>query len=469
MFTSEVHAMVDLEALNDFAAIDTIEKLNGSLRSDFTVSGSLRKLSRDSALTALSFLQNGIFRFEEAGIKLKNIPVTLDHVTGTAVWDNDVRFDSLSMRINETNLMISGSIQHLTDYLLYHGLLKSSLEITTDNLDISKYLNQSTSTKTGSGYKSLSLFPSRMYLKAHLKAGNFTAGKFKASAMSVNLSALKDSVYLENFSLRFSDGSISGYAFITIDPSHMFSVTCNAQPSKIDIQQLFYAFNNFTQHFIMDKNMKGQLGGTVSFFAQWDSTLKILPASMKAKAEIEITNGELVYFEPMLKLSKYINVDELKDIHFSTLKNTIYIDNRMVSIPEMDINSSAFNISASGQHSFDNKFDYRLNVLLSEVLFNRARKKKKEMDEFLVEETREDRTTIPLIIAGTPDNFDVRFDRKKAFSLTRRNMNNSVPPENKPDPGNFKIQWEEPRDKGTATKQDDSKSNSSDFEIEWNE
>ena len=31
-------------------------------------------------------------------------------------------------------------------------------------------------------------------------------------------------------------------------------------------------------------------------------------------------------------------------------------------------------------------FEYRLNVLLSEVLFNKARKKKKEMDEFLVEE-----------------------------------------------------------------------------------
>ena len=105
---------------------------------------------------------------------------------------------------------------------------------------------------------------------------------------------------------------------------------CNAKPEKINIQQLFYAFNNFTQHFIVDKNIKGQLGGTLSFYAQWDSTLHLIPSSIKAMGDFQITNGELLNFEPMLKLSKYINVDELRHIRFKTLKNTIDISNRIV-------------------------------------------------------------------------------------------------------------------------------------------
>ena len=71
------------------------------------------------------------------------------------------------------------------------------------------------------------------------------------------------------------------------------------------------------------------------------------------------------------------------------MKNEIYISDRMVTIPEMAIHSSAFNISVSGQQTFDNVFEYRLNVLLSEVLFNKARKRKKEIDEFLQEENQE--------------------------------------------------------------------------------
>ncbi len=69
--------------------------------------------------------------------------------------------------------------------------------------------------------------------------------------------------------------------------------------------------------------------------------------------------------------------------------------------------------------------------LLSEVLFNKARKKKKEMDEFLIEDDPQSQTTIPLIIAGTPDDFYVKFDRKRAFSLTKHNTEKNTSTKNR--------------------------------------
>ncbi len=277
-------------------------------------------------------------------------------------------------------------------------------------------------------------------------------------------------MYVTDFFLKFPDGSITGNALITKNSGKQLSITCNAQPKMINIRQLFTSMNNFTQHFIMDKNVKGLLGGTVSFAAQWDSAYKFLPKSLKAQADIEITNGELVQFEPMMRLSKYIDVEELRHVRFKTLKNIIYINDRMVTLPEMAIHSTAFNITVSGQHSFDNLFDYRLKVLLSEILFNKARKKKAEISEFMVEETREDQTTIPLIIAGTPDQFDVRFDRRRAFDLSRKTMKEEDPSvENRPAPNNFRIEWEEPEKKPEEAAKPVSKQNSSDFEVEWEE
>jgi hypothetical protein len=110
-----------------------------------------------------------------------------------------------------------------------------------------------------------------------------------------------------------------------------------------------------------------------------------------------------------------------------------------------------------------------LKVLLSEVLFNKARKKKKEIDEFLVEESRADQTTIPLIISGKPDDFEVRLDKKRAFSITRDNIKDKAPGGAiKPASNNFKIEWEEPEEKEnkpvTREKADDS-----DFNVEWEE
>jgi len=64
-------------------------------------------------------------------------------------------------------------------------------------------------------------------------------------------------------------------------------------------------------------------------------------------------------------------------VKFATLKNQIEIKDKVISFPAMDIKSSAINIQASGTHTFDNVINYRLRILLSELLSKKARKAKK--------------------------------------------------------------------------------------------
>lgn len=466
-FVSRLVCNTDLKAMKAFASIDTIEMLEGEVKADFTARGSLKRITDSSAL-ALDFLQSGTFYFENAGIKFKGLPMTFDKIHGRAGWNNTVTIDSLSLRMNETTMTLSGTVANLTNYLLRRGILKLSLNLNTDNLDITKYLNQPTSLRSSSGYKSMSVFPENIWLRAKVRAGTLVGGKFKAGNVSLNMSARKDSVYLNEVSMRFPDGSIAGEGLITMDKDHQVTLYCNSRPQKINIRELFFAFNNFSQKFILDKNMKGQLEGAMNFQAKWDSTLKLIPSSMKVTGEFEITNGELLDFEPMLKLSRYISVEELRHIRFSTLHNTINISDRVVSIPEMAISSSAFNISISGQHSFDNQFDYRMNVLLSEVLSKKARKRKKEIDEFLIEESPDDQTTIPLIVAGTPSDFDVKLDRKKAFRLTGNRLKNKETPD-KPVKDNFEVQWEEPAGDKPGKEPDQQPEGNKDIEVIWEE
>jgi hypothetical protein len=199
-------------------------------------------------------------------------------------------------------------------------------------------------------------------------------------------------------------------------------ISCTADLNRIDIQQLFTSFNNFSQNFILDENLRGKLGGKASFAACWDNHMNFVPSSLAAQADIEIINGELLKFDPMLSLSKYINVEELKHIKFKTLKNTIFIYDQNIQIPEMLINTSAFNIALSGTHSFDNDFDYRLRVALSDVLFKKAKRKKREIEDYMIMENEVEKTVIPVSIIGNPDDFKVEFDSKRAFDLIKENI-----------------------------------------------
>jgi hypothetical protein len=89
----------------------------------------------------------------------------------------------------------------------------------------------------------------------------------------------------------------------------------------------------------------------------------------------------------------------------------------------------------------------------------------------MVEDDPKSQTTIPLIIAGTPNDFYVKFDRKRAFSLTKRNGEKTpVPKSDLPGAGNFKIEWEETsKEPATVKKSGEIQNKQDDFKIEWDE
>ena len=471
LFRAKINAEIDLTALREFIDIDTVEYLGGMVRANFNAQGKLSLLRTDSANHALEYLKEGTFSFQDVGIQFKNSTSSIRNITGNAILNNSIRFDSMAVTLNGNRLLLSGNIRNLTGYLLKNGVLFSDLLVSTDNYSIDYLLQKDQASGSASKNGFVTLFPERMHMNARIHAAGFDAARFHATDLSLKVSLVGDSMYIPDFSLKFQNGTITGNALISQNKKHLVSITCNSVSQQINIQELFTAFNNFAQNFIVDKNLKGTLNSTISFYAQWDSTLRFLPKTLEANGKLEITDGELVQFEPMLKLSKYINVDELRLIHFKTLRNDIHIQDRTVTIPEMDIHSSAFNISAAGQQTFDNLFEYRINVLLSEVLFNKARKKKKEMDEFLIEDDPKSQTTIPLVIAGTPNDFYVKFDRKRAFSLTKHNPDKPLVNEpDMPDAGNFKIEWDEPgKGPSTVKKTDELQNKQDDFKIEWDE
>ncbi len=463
---------IDLSALGEFLSMDTIEYLGGMVRADFAFTGSISKLRADSAAHFLDYMRSGTFYFDNAGLTIKKSVISVRKISGRAVMNGSVYLDSVQMTIHDNQLMVNGTVRNLSSYLLGNGILESNLVVNASNYSINYLLQQNSQEDDGQGKGYVAILPKRMHLKARLHSDGFDASRFRATDLSLTVALAGDSLQIPSFSLKFGDGSLSGNAFITQkDPYHTVHIRCNSISRQIDIHELFTAFNNFAQKFIIDKNLKGSLNGTINFSATWDSVLRFIPKSLLADADIEIRDGELIQFEPMLALSKYINVDELRLIRFQTLKNSIHIEDRIVSIPEMDIHSSAFNIGVAGHQNFDNLFEYRLNVLLSEVLFNKARKKKKEMNEFFVEDDIGSQTTIPLLIAGTPDNFDVKFDRKRAFSLTRQHIDK---PADRKQPvkeeNGVRVEWEENkatqepvRKKETKNKQED------EIQVEWNE
>jgi hypothetical protein len=147
--------------------------------------------------------------------------------------------------------------------------------------------------------------------------------------------------------------------------------------------------------------------------ATWRPGFIFEEKELKVKSHLIIEKGELIQFKPLESLSDYISIEDLKEVKFSTLENTIEIDNNVISIPTMEIKSSALSLFISGTHTFEQKINYRIKLLLSELISTKFRKKntqikKSEFGE--VEENGKIFNTVYFKMTGNSDDPNISFD-----------------------------------------------------------
>lgn len=264
--------------------------------------------------------------------------------------------------------------------------------------------------------------PDSLAFYGNIDAKAFLWDQFEATNLISTFEYQPGLLVFHDFAMQSLGGSINGGGAFTVLPENRFNLRVGAQLKEIEISQLFKSFRNFGQEFIGHQHLSGLLSGEVQYAGHFDANLDVLPASIVTSTDVTIYNGRLNNFEPMLGLSKYISIDELKDVRFSTLHNQISIRDRIISIPLMEIRSNAFNISASGTHTFDNVFDYRLQVFLSDILWKKRKKPRVIEENGYVTDDGVGKTRLPLKIAGTPENYAVALDREKS----RESLNESL-------------------------------------------
>ena len=215
--------------------------------------------------------------------------------------------------------------------------------------------------------------------------------------------------------LQFSalEGKVRGGMSIRFLPENELTIQTYGEIEHININRLFRSFHDFNQEFIRAENLKGWMSGNIAFQAVFDSTGKVKPETILSDSYLSLEKGELVEFEPLYKLSRFVRLSELKNIHFSKLENEIFISDSRVVIPEMKIQSSAVDLDIAGTHHFDKHFEYQIRVYLSDYLSRKARKANKDNGLDIVEEPGSRNTSLFLIYKGDARESKVSYDKKR--------------------------------------------------------
>lgn len=320
----------------------------------------------------------------------------------------DVEINRLDAIINQSDIKVTGVLHNLIPYLLINGeKLDAEINYQSNYMDINNFaiLGKASNDTIQTGFS----LPDNISISANVGAGKLIYNLFTAQNVSAKVFWRGKVITLEDFAAQTMEGDIKLDGQIENAPDGRFLITASSHLEGINIKRLFNECNDFGQQEITQKNLNGKLSGEINFVGVFSSNFRCDLNKLYVLSKIKVSNGELVNYEPLNALGKYIDVNDLRNLKFADLDNTIEIKNKTIFIPQFDVKNNALNITLSGTHSFNNIVDYRMKIKLSELLKN---KRKKLGNEFNEEEATADRgVNLYISMKGPIDNISITYDK----------------------------------------------------------
>ncbi|MCC5930537.1 MAG: AsmA family protein [Cyclobacteriaceae bacterium] len=401
-----IKGQIELPALLELFPGSAIARGMGRIEADINWSGALGNLSGSQLSQA--YRASGELILHNVSFALKGERLPFNAFSGSFIFRNkDLAISNFRGYVGKSDFLINGFLRDFSSALhterrkvMLEADLKS-YRLDFDELLRSNFASIDTSAATGGDYY-FSINPDLdIDFNCEINALNFQ--RFKASNLSGRMRLQHQLARFERVRFGAMGGRLSMSGTVNDKKPGKVEVSLLSDLSGINIDSIFHVFHNFRQDFIMDRHLRGQLHANVSAFMVLDQNLVLNSQSLESDIKARVLNGQLLGFEPMQKLSRFVEEESLANLKFSEMQNNIRIQNRTVYLPEMDIFSNVSHIRIKGTHTFDQEIDYRLSVPLRKFL----RLRKSEASEI---DTETGGTRLFLKITGTTDEYTIAYD-----------------------------------------------------------
>lgn len=379
---ADLNGIIPVETLIDLMPDSEIATGSGELEfKNLTVKGRYADMIRMSNMSKVHM--KGAVVFDDAAIELNNHKLIVDR--GEMEFDgNQFVIKDIHLEGPETDLRLEATASNLLPVLLADSQNSRQAELRFDGrlhatqLNIDKLLDMVTVPFVDGDLSEPQLDSlrtiesmSRHHLTGLLN-GSFEAiiEEFTYHGISGTSFAGEVNIQDRELGIRGSANSMGGEIEMEgvgyLEKEAALSLKLSF--TGVDVNEMFARTDNFGQNVLTSKHLMGTLDAHLAVEARWDESGHFLYDKLRVLSDVSIRDGELRDFELLYDYSDYVDIEELRNIRFTTLKNWLEIKDGRIFIPVMFIQSTAINLTVSGEHTFDQAIDYYIKINAGQVL-----------------------------------------------------------------------------------------------------
>ncbi len=364
---------------------------------------------------------DGEIEIKNASFVTNSLSQPIEKINSSLVFNNgEIAFQDLNWNIGKSDFAFSGVVINPTNIpkknasFFIDGKLSAKKLLLDEIMGIS--YNQTDGKENVKNEVKDYTIPPSVNIRLALAIDNLSYKRFKAKELITNVHIKNRRIISEAFNFRSIGGSVNG-AFTAFPEKGFIKSIIKGEIKNLESDSIFYVFENFDQDFIENKHLKGQISAKVTSDIYLTKNLTPISSTLVSTIDATIANGRLVNFQPMYRLSTFVDEAQLAELSFSKMKNKITIKDSKILIPEMSIESNVSNIELSGWHTLDQKLEYHLKVPL-------RKKYKKDRDERFGEIADADKniSNLFLKIKGSTSDYKISYDRKAVLKKVKEDI-----------------------------------------------
>ncbi|MFN8310142.1 MAG: AsmA-like C-terminal region-containing protein [Chitinophagales bacterium] len=426
-FDLSAHGTVDVEEARSFFGDSILENAEGKIDiADLHLSGNIPSWKQ---LDQAAVRGEGALKLRE--VEFQTDGITYGNINGTIQFEDEkLRISALSINFLNTDFLFNGTVENPLNYGL--GLAKKKTENITlgfngdlkmkvcnlGNMIAAYDKKKKRAAAEGDKIDIRNVFNMEGALR--LSIGKLIYNKMNFNEVSGEVSLSPHHINLSRLTSHAMGGNIAATGAVAFLQDKEMELLLDLKIDKVELPQIFQQCDNFGQTTLTDKNLKGDITATTQFKTVWKNYKDVDLHQLEGQLQCRIGNGELLNFEPIRAASQFIKVEELNRIVFSELSNTLFIKNGVISVPQMEVNSSALNLMLNGTHTFENQIDYHLKINLTKLLA--AKFSRRNADVQYIEEDPYEGTNLFLTLSGPLSDPHIHYDKKAVNSKIKQDF-----------------------------------------------
>ncbi len=381
IFYVQANGSLNLAMLNEVFPLEAIQ-LNGLLQTDIGIEGKLSYIQKEQYDLIKAKGHILVDKLEVATSSIPNIKIAKAIFTFT---HDKLNLSETNIIVGNSDLKLNSSFENYLGYILKDGMLKGTLNIQSNKLDLNDFMTELTDTTLIAPYSELGeepgstkkvptllLIPQNIDFKMNTSLKEVLVKDMMLKHINGELTIKDSKANMNNLSFESLGGTLAMNGYYSTANPKAPELKGALQMNHIEFITAYKELDMVKELVPLFENLKGSFWGSMHIETTFDVEMNPILNTMQAKGNLSTKDLSLSGIKTVDEIVNAVENPKLKEWKVKDINVDFTIkDGRLITEP-FDLKLGNYNINLSGSTGLDQTIDYKGEIRLPHSTTNHS-------------------------------------------------------------------------------------------------